>query len=525
MKQFLILFILFLFSSVTIAQEGIRYINFDQPIVQNAVPSRDGNNIYHFYFEFNWVNEISSYSDELKPKIEELQIYESGTENIIKSSKAPFNQDNQIEFRVKKSDIDRFNQIEYAVKWHINDASGENMLTKFTKRRTMNVNFKTDPKLIVQISDERIYYLDDINKPRIKIKTNHNGASVDELTLRLRNDPESAVVARINKTVTQLNNNKYSELVFDSTEGEAEIQEGKTYYLFGNVSTPNLNARIFENNTYQIYKREQYYIKPLDDGTKTIKVKGNLDKQIVLDATGKVSEVKATLKLGDGGKKEYSLDDLDNNRWELKIPGNTNIQYGTYVLEITGNGSNGQPMKPTSFSYVKTPIKRKIIQMEIKDGIYKVNAEFTETPTNNVYLVIDDFDVMMNKDAADSKKYSVSFAFDDNTLQSISNKIKASAKNTKKVLLTTKIDDINDESYLATNAVIIDKNKLADMKKKSEVKKYLEDIGFQENVDKLAKSIMTELKKEDNDQDWGANVWSSLVEWAPKAIPLVLMLL
>jgi len=526
MKQIIIILLSLFIYIQDDAQESVKYIDTKEPVIETAAPSRDGSNVYHFYYSFNWSNDSTVYSNKLNPKIEEIEVYEFGAKDPFKTFYAPNNSQNQIELMIKKEDLDSYDQIQYAVKWEISNTVGQR-ISNVTNRRTLRIKFDSDIELKVAISDERIFYVDDINKPRIKIKTNQDGTSIENLTLRLQQNPNAPIVAEVKDEITRINSNIFSELVFETT-GLVDLKENTSYYLYGKLKNSNLSITIplpsESNNVYQLTKKEYFYIKPLFKEGKNIKVQGNSPVEKILDASGEVSEVKASLKLGSYGNREYSLSELDDQRWGLAIPGDTNIPFGTYNIEFTGVAKNGRPMKPTTFSYIKSPLKRVIIQMELKDNVYKATAEFSEPAVGNVYLVIDGIDVQMNKSLTDPTVYVIDFSFNDNTLKQLSEKIIKQSNNQKRVLITTKVNGVEDEAYLAKDAAVVDMRNL-EGKKKNEIKEYLEKIGFKENIDKLAKNISEELKKDENERNWDSNVWTSLAEWAPKAIPLILMLI
>ena len=513
-----------LLSINLLSQDRVRYIDPIEPIIETAAPSRDRSDIYHFYFSVNWSNDSSVYSSQLDPKIEELELYEFGANSPFKTIDALVDSKNQVEFKVPKSDVDRYSQIQYSIKWEINNGSGQTLSNR-TERRTLRIKFDTDPELLVTISDDRIYYVDDINKPRIKIKTNKDGTAIEELSLRLQQRPDASIIAQVNDDVTRINSNRFTELEF--TLGDlGSLREGVSYYLYGKLRNSGLSAPIplpSENNAYRIVRKERYYIKPHHTLGTVFTVQGNSGIEVTLDATGDVTNVKGSLKLGSYGNRDYSLMSAGNQRWNLKIPGEDLIPFGTYNLEFTGMGNNGQPMKPTTFSYVKEPVKREIIQMEFEENVYKAIAEFSVPPVGKVYLVIDDLDVEMTRSDQDSKVYVVNFAFDDNTLKRVSNLIKNEPNNQKRIKITTKVNGVTNESYLAKNATVIDVEDL-EGKNRREISEYLKEIGFQENMEELARNISAELRKDKPERNWGANVWASAVEWAPKAIPLVLML-
>lgn len=509
------------------AQNEAQYIDASNPVIESMSPSRDGRNIYHFYYTFNWTTETvgSVFNRTRNPQISRLEIYEFGQREPFRTyNPIPGNPSNQIEFQVRKSDLGNRDQIQYAVKWEVDDENGTR-LVKLTEPKTLRINFRTDPALQLDISKDDIYYVDDINKPSIKIKTNGGFASFENLTLRMDNSPTSTVVAEVleNKII---NPTEYTELNFSST-GEAPLTSSRTYYLYGNFKNGDLQTSIplpNVDNSYKIHKKERFTFLPDPDFGYKINVQGQQDKEVTLVGTGEASNLKASLRLGNNGTKDLKLEPLRGQRWKLIIPGDSSIPFGTYNVEFSGVGANGEPMKPTVFFYAKEPIKRNIIQMEYADKVYKATAEFSEKPSGEVYLVIDNFDVMMSPSPADPKKYHVSFSLSDETLQSLSNQIKDQPDHQKRVLITTKVDGLKDNSLLAKDAMVIDTQEL-EGKNRNEIKNYLKNIGFQENIDELAKNISNELKKERTDRNWNSNVWSSAVEWAPKAISLILMLI
>lgn len=508
------------------AQEN-RYIDMENPVVENISPSRDGMENYHFYYTFNWITDLTDYSSQSHPKIQRIIFYKFGAKDPFYAQDASNHDlENQAEFIVAKSRIDDHDLIQYEVKWEIQSASGQT-LSNTTKRKTIRINFDADPELLVEVSTDRIFYTDNLQHPRIRIKTNRDGTTIEELTLRMAQEPNSIIIAEV-EDETRINSNAYTELIFRPT-GVAPLQESD-YYLYGRFRNGTLSQNVpvlREDNTYKPYKKQEVTIKELNDVGKVITVNGHSDKKIVLDATGDALDVKASLQLGNHGNRGYQLKDVGNQRWELTIPGEEEIPFGTFNLVFTGTGANGEPMKSSTFSYVKKPVVRKVLQMEYEDKeqVYKVTAEFNEETSGKVYLVIDNMDVQMTKSPSDPKIYTTSFSFNDNVMQSISEIIKRQPNSQKRIFLTTKIDGIADESLLAQKAMLINTEELEN-KKKKDIRKYLDERGFEgDEIKSLTNKIASELKKNKNERNWKANVWSSVVELAPKAFPLVMMLL
>lgn len=507
------------------AQEVIRYINPDNPLIETAVPSRDGNNNYHFNFTFNWINDSTAYSSKLNPKVDELEIYELGKEEPYRTYDAKADSKNQIQFKVKKDEIDQYDRVQYAIKWEISDEEGRRISHR-TKFNTIRLNFGTDPELKYTLADDGIYFTDDVNRPRLKIRTNKDGTAVKKLVLKNSDSDNAPVLAKITDKITRINSNIFTELVF-TTENGVQLAENAKYYLYGDLINSGLQVSIPTNgnsNEFKLREKEKFYIKPMLPEGNIISVKGNSDFSKILDASGEISDLKATLNLGNNGKRVYTLNNLGYQRWELKIPGDSSVANGVYNLEFSGTGKNGLPIQPSIFSFIKKPIQRKILQMEITDDVYSVVAEFDETPKVKVYLVVDGFDIQMDRSSSDGKKFEVKFSLNDNTLQKLSEKIATESENSKRIFITTKIDDKEDDSYIATTASVIDIKEL-EGKRKSEIKEYLKEIGFEENINELAKDITSELNKDEKERDWSGNVWKNVIDFAPKAIPFVLMLI
>ena len=529
MLRILILFVFILLSSLCASAQngdGVRYIDAQLPIKENAAPSRDGRDDYHFYYRINYSNDSSIYTNKMNPIIDELRIYKIGGERPFKTVKSSLAGNDTEEFILAKSDVDSLDQIQYAVRWEILNDNARRQAYE-TERRTLNINFDTDPALKVSIGNDRLYYINDINQPRLKIKSNRDGTTINNLVLRLQSTPSSTKVAELPTTVpTIINSNDFVEVVFESVGG-IDLRVNTPYYLFGNFSNNGLKTDFPSDEVealFQITNKAPIYIKPhLRHGTK-FEVFGHSDFEEVLDASGDISDVVATLKGNGIQDKQFSLVNRSNERWELKIAGDPGLAFGTYTLEFTGIGSNGQSIQPSTFIYSKSHIHREVIQMDVDNSIYKVIAKFNSSPTDKVYLVIDGRDIEMAKSSTTDETYQVSFSIKDNTLQALSNDIKNSPDNKKQILITTKIDGYLDPSSLATVVGVID---VADLqgKNKGEIKKYLIDQGFQEGVKELANDIVAELSKDKSDRNWEVNIWSKLVELAPKAVPLILMAL
>ncbi|MBS2098705.1 hypothetical protein [Carboxylicivirga linearis] len=525
MKKLTFLFWLIVFFGNLTAQETLRYINVLNPVIEIAAPSKDGNSFYHFYYSFNWSSDSSLYASSLNPRIEELEFYNFGAENPFRKFDATTDSENQVEFKINSKDINSYDQVQYVVRWEISNQNGQRLSYK-TQPRTLRMRFNTDIDLRVDVSSDGIYYLNDINKPRIKIKTTRDGIQVKRLKLLLQPREDATCVAEVNNDIIRVNSNVFTELEFNSLDN---LKESKEYYLYGSfidndakieVSYPLPNN---DNNKFKIHKKPIITIKPLIPEGKNIVIQGEFDFEKVFDATGAALEITASLQRGEYVYSKYKLVDLKNDRWRLTIPDNADIPFGTHDLLFTGVGKAGVPFQSVMFSFTKTPIKRKFIQLEVNDDTYEVKSEFSSAPKSKVYLVVDGVDIEMNKSASDPNQYSILFSLNDKTMQKISQSIKNQSDNKKTVLITTKVNGIEENSYLAKNAIVVDVNDLKG-RNRSQIKEYLEEIGFEENLNALAKSISEELKKEDSDRDWDSNVWSSLIEWAPKAISLVLML-
>lgn len=526
MRSLLFVVMIISIANQLLAQDQVRYIDYEEPVIETAAPSRDGSNIYHFFYSFNWTVDSSFYSNELSPEIKEIQFYEINAKKPFKTIPVTTDSKNQVEFKVKKQEIDKFDLIRYAVRWEVLNSQGERV-SNTTDAITLRVNFTTDPKLKdlmkIFVSNERIYYVDDIEKPRIKIRSNYDGTSIESLTLRLQDRPDAPIVAVVKDTVTRINSNLYSELVFESTG--IPLTMNTTYYLYGEFKNRELTTSDLGPSSYQlIEKAKPIEIRLLQTGGQHAVVQGHVDCEKILSATGEITELEAILNLGSDGKRSCRVTDKGNQRWELFISGDSNIPFGDYSIEFKGVGKNGLPIKRTVFTFSKTPIEREVLQLAIKNNIYEVSANFSAPPEGEVYLVIDGINIEMHKSTEDSI-YTVAFSLSDKTLQKLSESVKESPGNSKKVLITTKVDGYKHDSYVATIANVIDVNELEGKTKKKEIKAYLEELGFEEGINEAARKIQEELKKEKEDRDWGAAVWPQLIKVAPKVLPLVLMLI
>lgn len=526
MRSLLLVMMTFLIFNQLRAQEQVRYIDYDEPVIETAAPSRDGSNIYHFYYSFNWTVDSSFYSNELFPEIIELQFFEINAKKPFKEVRVTTDSKNQVEFKVKKEEIDQFDLIRYSVHWEISNSQGEK-ISKLTDAITLRVNFTTDPKLKnllkVSVSDERIYFVDDNERPRIKIRSNYDGTSIENLTLRLQDRPDAPIVAEVKDTITRINSNLFSELVFESTN--IPLSMNTTYYLYGEFKNRDLTTTDIGPSSYQlIEKAKPIEIQLLHTGGNDMTVQGHIGCKEILTATGDISELEAVLDLGSYGKRNCIVTNQGNRRWELYISGDPNIPFGDYSIEFKGIGKTGLSVKKTIFTLSKKPIEREVFQLEIKNNIYEASANFSSTPTGEVYLVIDDIDIEMHKSSEDSI-YAVAFSLSDKTLQRLSESVKDSPGNSKKVLITTKVDGFQHDSYFATIAKVIDVSELEGKTKKKEIKAYLEELGFEEGIEEVTIKIQEELKKDKDERDWGATVWPQLIKAAPKVLPLVLMLI
>lgn len=511
------------------AQE-LKYIDERAPVVETSSPSRDGQNTYHFYYSFNWIADSSIFDKSMKPKIDRIEFYRFGATEPFRTVESfkPENPSTQVEFKVKRADFGDNNQIQYAVRWEIENASNQRIVNE-TPRKSLRINFDNDPVLSLEVLAEGLYYTDDMKHPRIKIKSSHDGTAIEQLVLRTRKDENSDIIAEVTDNITRINANGFTELTFNLIDTSVNLTEGKSYYLYGkfkNTVVEELKGFVpitRQNNEYPLKRKERYFIKPMANSNTSISVTGHQSSTVILDAHGDLKYVKATINLGSRGTRIYPLRSLGDQRWELTIPKDVDIPFGTYNLDFEGIGLNGEPIQKTTFSYIKNKVARNIFQLEFEGDTYTATAEFNSVPSGRVYLDIDGTHIEMNNSTSNSKTYSVTFSLKDKNIQKIAENIKQ-AGGKKRILLTTQVDDITDEQQIAKNAVVIDTKEL-EGKKNKDIVKYLEDMGFKENVDELAKSISNELKKNKSDRDWDSNVWTLVVEWAPKVIPLVLMLI
>jgi hypothetical protein len=505
---------LLLFMCINGIVAQMRYIDANNPVLETINPSRDGSDTYHFYYAFNWTDNETKFNNGMNPQFGELIIYDADSDKIIKKAylSESENSKGQVEYQVKKSDFKDSKRIKYNVKWEI-DKQINNSQT-----RTVIITFENDPFLKIDIGEEGLHYVENIEVPQIKIKSNKDGTVLNNLSIHLDKSSDAVVIANVSNGEIRANSSETTTYFFKPT-GLNSLSEETTYYLRGRFKSGSFDKEIGPIEC-KINKREQYFIKPPTTGSFT--TYGHSDLKEVLESSGDVKSLKAILYTVNNGTMNIPLTHIGSNKWEITIKGNEFLEFGTYKLEFSGLGTNGRPLKVTSCSYTKKSIPRKSIEVEYKEKKYKVTAEFDYEPVNKVYLVIDGRDVEMEKIKANT--YTVEFSFDDKNLRALSEKLKG--KTDQKISITTKADNYIFPSSITMSAVVIDTEELKD-KSKSEIKDSLVKTGYSaKNADELSKTLHKEFRQiKDGGKKVDDNFWATVVELAPKAIPLVMMAL
>ncbi|UII32784.1 hypothetical protein LVD17_07065 [Fulvivirga ulvae] len=488
------------------------YIDMESPVIQLSAVGKDADNNYHFIFGFNWTSDTTAFHRDMMPSIDKLHFVKLDQNTPFYSQLNPVASP-VYEFVVKHDDIDEIDEVKFYCTYII----GGRVYN--TKPVHLQLRFENDPDLDIKISSEGLYYFTNSITPKVKLGANIDGVRIESLVIKEINSNEAPVLAAGDGlSHIYLGPHQYTEVSFHAYSGRS-LSVNNEYFVIGQIRVGS-EVKSFSKRLRALKRSMYYVVAPVHE----LEVYGNSDLEVFVNTSAPVKEVKAEILEASvpATLKYYDLEGAGENRWRLKInSSNKSISFGSYTIKFTGTSVEDTPLIVKEYSFKKKPITWKSIHIKESKAGYSITAELTYPVINksDVELLLDSHGFSMS--SVDNKIFTKEFSLNDQSLKEFTEAM--NDDNFKRnIAVGIQVEGVPSDKNVIFTATILDMNQF-EGKKKKEICEKLEEIGFEENLDKIALSISEELKKDEPDREWAKNVWSDAIEYAPKVLGLIAM--